>query len=254
MLGACVQVLLCLVVAGFVVTVYHFAVQTERVLVVSRAARDHGDDAAALHEQLTREYEASDSREEEVMEGHSASCGHKPELHRALVRQRASQSRVQVCETGFNLGHSAITWLSAAPNVHLLSFDLGEHRYSAFGARFVRRVFGNDRFSIVFGDSLKTVPAHFARHPELKCDVFMVDGGHAYEVAMGDLLNAVRHIVPHGLLLIDDTHCAAEFCVDAPWKDFVAKNQHRLVSAAHIEYEGPPDCNFGSGVSGAFVK
>ncbi len=260
MAGLVVHVLLCAVVSACALVAYHVLVMQKSLVV--RTARavtrtGHGSETAELlHARLTREYEASVAEgktPEEEVEGHSAQCSDKPALHRALVLQRAAQPRVQVCETGFNLGHSAVTWLSAAPNVHLLSFDLGDHEYARFGASFVARVFGADRFQIVFGDSLKTVPEHFAAHPELRCDIFMVDGGHAHDVAVGDLANGVGSVVPHGLLLIDDTNCQAEFCVDAPWRDFVAKNQHRLVPGACIEYQGPDTCHAGSGLSGAFV-
>jgi predicted O-methyltransferase YrrM len=216
----------------------------------------HSSDTAKLHAQLKRAHKAAlrtGQVGEEELEGHSAQCGHKPVLHRTLVRQRAAQPRVQVCEIGFNLGHSALTWLSAAPNVRLLSFDLGNHEYSRVGAKFVADTFGADRFTIVYGDSQDTVPEHFGAHPGLRCDIFMVDGGHSPEVATSDLENAIGRVVPYGLLLIDDTNCAADFCVDEPWKAFVAKNKNRLVPGTRLEYRGPKSCHGGSGVSGAFV-
>lgn len=183
---------------------------------------------------------------ESSLEGYSTSCGQKLQFHRIIVRQRICQEKIQVCEIGFNLGHSAITWLTAAPNVHLQSFDLGEHKYAKFGAEFVKNRFKN-RFNITFGNSIQTVPGV----PNLKCDIFMVDGGHSYEVATADLNNAVHHIVPGGVLLIDDTNCRAGYCVDRAWKDFLGRNQNILIPSTTIEYIGPSECQ--SGISGAFI-
>jgi hypothetical protein len=80
----------------------------------------------------------------------------------------------------------------------------------------------------------------------------MVDGGHTYDVAIADLNNAVGHIAPSGLLLVDDTNCAHPWCVVKPWQDFLAKNQHRLVPTTTLEYKGPKECR--TGLSGAILN
>jgi hypothetical protein len=42
---------------------------------------------------------------------------------------RGSPGITNVCEVGFNAGHSALAWLSAVPGIKVLSFDLGAHQY-----------------------------------------------------------------------------------------------------------------------------
>ena len=57
-----------------------------------------------------------------------------------------------VCEVGFNAGHSAAAMLLAAPNVTLLSMDLGEHAHVLPAARVISSLFPQ-RFRIELGPS-----------------------------------------------------------------------------------------------------
>ena len=57
-----------------------------------------------------------------------------------------------VCEVGFNAGHSAAAMLLAAPNVTLLSMDLGEHAHVLPAARVISGLFPQ-RFRIELGPS-----------------------------------------------------------------------------------------------------
>jgi hypothetical protein len=123
----------------------------------------------ALFEELIQAYRASRAAGHmpmESVEGHIGKCGSKVALYRGLVAQRRFQPHIQVCEIGFNFGHSAITWLSGSPNVHLQSFDLGEHKYAQFGKDFIVQKFGANRFDIVFGNSKETVPEFFRQNPK----------------------------------------------------------------------------------------
>ena len=71
-------------------------------------------------------------------------------------------------------------------------------------ADYLNRTFPG-RFHITFGDSLKTVPRFAARHPEVKCDVILVDGGHTTNVAIGDLRNFRKLVnVERNVLVLDD--------------------------------------------------
>ena len=127
----------------------------------------------------------------------------------------------QVCEIGFNGGHSALYWLASNNRTKLLSFDLGAHGYAKVMANYMNSAYPG-RFEIVWGDSTKTVPEHVKKLQTsgkmLSCDVIVVDGGHSYEVAIADLRN-MRAFAgsPRHLLLMDDTPCVAFYC-DGPGK------------------------------------
>ncbi len=108
-----------------------------------------------------------------------------------------------VCETGFNAGHSTFTWLSANPNVHVYSFDMGKHRYSKPMAEFLSTMFPG-RLTLTWGDSTKTLPLFCEQNPDVRCDLVSVDGGHSFEVAQADINNFRRMANRKNVLVFDD--------------------------------------------------
>ena len=86
-----------------------------------------------------------------------------------VVRQRGN---VTVCETGFNVGHSASLWLSVSPNVSVVSFDLMRHSVQARAEAYLRRQPGvGERLRVVSGDSAATLLAARRQRAPLACDV-----------------------------------------------------------------------------------
>lgn len=66
---------------------------------------------------------------------------------------------------------------------------------------------------VTWGNSQVTLPTFAMQHPEVKCDLIYVDGGHDYAVALADLQNFKRMANPtHNVVLIDDTPCSSAFC------------------------------------------
>ena len=62
----------------------------------------------------------------------------------------------RICETGFGAGHSAALFLSAAPNVEVVSFDLYNRPYQTASFTALRGIYGK-RLTRVIGDSCNTV-------------------------------------------------------------------------------------------------
>jgi hypothetical protein len=102
----------------------------------------------------------------------------------------------------------------ANPNVHVYSFDLGNNPYVQKAKSFIDDRFPG-RLTLTMGDSTATVPKFFADHPNLKCDIISVDGGHSFDVATADILNFKVAAHECTTLFIDDTNCKAHWCVDA---------------------------------------
>jgi len=107
--------------------------------------------------------------------------------------------------TGFNLGHSSFGYLTASSHVVVHSFDLGSHRYAHKMAAYIDRQF-RGRFFAHFGDSTSTVPEFVRAHPDHRCQLIYVDGGHTYPVAMADLLNmaAMADVDAGNVIIFDD--------------------------------------------------
>jgi len=108
-----------------------------------------------------------------------------------------------ICETGFNAGHSSFNWLTSNDKATVQSFDLGVHKYAFEMAKYMKYKF-KERFSVTFGNSVKTIPKFSAENPHYRCDLILVDGGHSYEVALADINNFIPMASEKNLIIIDD--------------------------------------------------
>ena len=92
----------------------------------------------------------------------------------------------QVCEAGFNSGHSALMWLRLNPQAKLISFDVGLHDDVTSSAEYIHKRFPG-RFELILGDSEVTVPSYIKNNPSFRCNVVHIDKGHSSPFQ--DLLN-----------------------------------------------------------------
>ena len=140
------------------------------------------------------------------IEGNSGKYWYQSRLYHWLAGQPWVNT---VCETGFNAGHSTLQWLTGSDNTKVYSFDIDSHYYTRPMADYVNRTFPG-RFHLTFGDSLETVPRFASIHPEVICDVILVDGGHSHSVAIGDLRNLRKLVnVERNVLVPDDINYQA---------------------------------------------
>lgn len=60
---------------------------------------------------------------------------------------------------------------------------------------------------LLIGDSTLSVPTFARLHPELKCNILFVDGGHSYQIAAADIENMKLIASPDfHVLLVDDAN------------------------------------------------
>lgn len=143
-------------------------------------------------------------------EGHSGDFREQQMLYAHLSRLPCVR---RVCEIGFNAGHSAAIWLQN-PLVEVIFFDLFQHSAGPIAEEYLRRnIEGADqRLKIVKGSSVNAVPAADAL--EASCDLLVVDGGHAREVARADIENFKRLAnKDFHLLVVDDVYCDSYCCL-----------------------------------------
>ena len=141
-----------------------------------------------------------------------------------VLRDRAASQHVEVCEVGFNAGHSTLLWLMQDPRVRVRAFDLGVHWYSPHVTGFFDAAFDAGRVEVVFGDSQETLPTFAAAfnstEPPEFCDLIFVDGDHHYAAALSDLRNLRAAARPgHHVLLMDDPDHDE---VGRAWREVVA--------------------------------
>ena len=116
---------------------------------------------------------------------------------------RTSSTVRTICETGFNAGHSTLLWLMANKHANVFSFDLGEHDYSRHIAKYLANRFDN-RLHVTWGDSRKTLPKFREQHPDVKCDVVIIDGGHTIQIANSDWYNFCYMSKMNTMLILDN--------------------------------------------------
>lgn len=141
-----------------------------------------------------------------------------------LSQQASSVAIRQICEVGFNGGHSAWAMLSSAlPTAQLVSFDLISKSYTRACHRVIRSTFPR-RHKLVEGFSNVSVPHFISQNMGHKCDVIFIDGSHTEADASADLLHMSMLATTASLLVMDDVGCKSEFC-EGPtiaWHSFIS--------------------------------
>lgn len=144
-----------------------------------------------------------------------------------LAEQAASVQVRRICEVGFNAGHSALAMLSASADASMVSFDLMSKSYTPAGHRLVRLAFPQ-RHILIEGPSNVSIPQFIlgnlrrGRAAISSCDLIFIDGGHAEEEALSDLLHMSMLATDKALLVMDDVGCESNFCQGPTkaWKSF----------------------------------
>lgn len=111
------------------------------------------------------------------------------------------------CEVGFMAGHTSLLFLETLPGAKMLSFDLGDNPWTEEAAAQIREMYGADRFQLVVGSSLHTVPQYHREHPGTACDVVLIDGAKNFAQRLMDIVN-VRHVSSPGAVLLFDEVCS----------------------------------------------
>jgi predicted O-methyltransferase YrrM len=106
-------------------------------------------------------------------------------------------------EIGFNIGHSALTFLKNAKNSKVWSFDCNRHAYTMLGKEFIDNEYP-ERLHLICGDSTKTLPVFAENNTGFKFDLIFIDGGHSYKVAKSDIINMKKLANEDTIVIIDD--------------------------------------------------
>jgi Methyltransferase domain len=114
-----------------------------------------------------------------------------------------SKRHRSMLEIGLNGGHSAILCLLANPDLHLFSVDVCSHTYVESAATYLKKAFGR-RFHFWKGDSRELLPRVAVDYPNLRFDLFHIDGGHGSGLAYADISNSIRMASVGAELIFDD--------------------------------------------------
>ena len=116
--------------------------------------------------------------------------------------------RVNVCETGFNGGHSAMLFMAlfdeeAKEHIYYYGWDLKKFGSASPTANKMKETYG-DHFQITWGNSRETLKeANSVLKGEL-CDIVVVDGDHSGAGVEHDLKNFLKVARPGTVVFSDD--------------------------------------------------
>lgn len=110
----------------------------------------------------------------------------------------------QVCETGFNGGHSSLALLFGNLHSAMTSFDFFNKSFQPLALALLEGIFGDDRIKVIPGDT-KISLTNFTDHSTtFRCNLISVDGGHDFGSAMSDLTSFQKIAACDHILLMDD--------------------------------------------------
>jgi hypothetical protein len=150
-----------------------------------------------------------------------------------------------VCEIGFNVGHSAATFLTALPHVtRYIAFDVVWASSVTQGMTYLQEQHRGTAFELVKGESQVTVPVFAAAHPGLSCDVFHIDGGHNDGVPAIDFENVMALVSVGSIVMFDDCDCNSRYCVEPTqvFEGAIAAGRLERVPFAKISYQFKGTC------------
>lgn len=136
-----------------------------------------------------------------VQEGHMTPGGKKEKFFTDFLKKHPGIE--WIAEIGFNAGHSSECFLKARPSINVVSFDIMNWSYASIGKNYIDQKFPG-RHVLIEGDSLEMVPQFAQENPNMKFDFILIDGGHDYSIAKGDIINFRKLSHPNTWLVVDD--------------------------------------------------
>lgn len=106
-------------------------------------------------------------------------------------------------EVGFNAGHSSNLYLQAREDTEVYSFDLMAHPYVSCGKKFIDTKYPG-RHKLIKGESKQILPKFIKQNKELSFDLVFIDGDHAFNSVLADLINMRRLSHEKTIVVIDD--------------------------------------------------
>lgn len=146
-----------------------------------------------------------------TIEGCYFSLTNNPMIDYFIVNKQAnlyycgSNAKTNICEIGFNGGHSSMLLLAGRKNnpINLTIFDICEHTYVKPCLQYIKNTFNFANINFIEGDSTKTIPKYIENNNH-KYDLIHIDGGHSEYCINADFKNADILCKIGGIIIIDD--------------------------------------------------
>jgi len=109
----------------------------------------------------------------------------------------------EVMETGFHVGLSAATMMSARDDISVTSFDIFWFDYTR-RAKLLLDIYFPTRNLLIAGNSVCSLQTFFKRFTAYQPDLVFIDGGHERPIPFLDIYFILQHIKEGTWIIIDD--------------------------------------------------
>ena len=151
-----------------------------------------------------------------------------------------------ICEIGFNAGHSALIMhlnnTSVSPRKFTI-FDIGRHKYTVPTLNYFKNIFPEILVEYIEGNSLITLPNWIVSNPGLigTYDLVHIDGGHDDACIHNDMAISVLLVSKGGFIIFDDAQIPSVVTICQIWIDSgyfrIAEQQLDTTGGQHIILE-----------------
>jgi len=114
-----------------------------------------------------------------------------------------NESIKQVLETGFHVGLSSATMMTARDDIYVTSFDIFWFDYTR-RAKLLLDIHFPQRNILIAGNSVCSIPTFFKQFPTYKPDLVFIDGGHERPVPFLDMYFILKNIDAGTWIIVDD--------------------------------------------------
>jgi hypothetical protein len=110
-----------------------------------------------------------------------------------------------ILEIGFNTGVSSAYFLSSREDIHVISVDIGTHKYVNDCKKIIDAHFPG-RHTLLIGDSKVVIPSLGKLQNKISPDLIYIDGDHVEPAPLIDARNCIALARPDTILVMDDTN------------------------------------------------
>ncbi len=114
-----------------------------------------------------------------------------------------------ICDSGFNAGYSAFTWLNSSNKTKLYTFAPEDNMYGNFSKVYniLKKMFPG-RFKLTTGGPAKTLPQFQKNYPEIECNLVVMGNTHrdikTPQLILRHFEDMIDRTYPYNLILVED--------------------------------------------------
>lgn len=166
------------------------------------------------------------------LEGNCFTNHQTTERNEGLLSKRINLLEVarhgkKIFEVGFNAGHSALLLLLGSnPDAEFTFLDIGGHPYVTPCFEYLKQVSPERKRELLLGNSMQVLPKLVLKEGHQNVyDIIHMDGGHAHECVINDLILLYMLLKPGGYMIVDDA------------AGFILEQVYNFVSIGLLEIE-----------------